>query len=262
MTKNAKSTVTSTGNVVYRADSGVTKASRAKVKPDGFQCPYCKKSYVREKTLLTHPCLIRDRWNSRDTLVFKLALKVWMEFMTTFNLKYPKEYEPDMAFCRNANASGFLKYAEYLMASVSPDLHDRLSTFLVSSGIDLYDWTKPETLQKYIMSFNINEDPLEAVMRSIPALHAWAITTGNDWTKFFELCSTQRLLLSIESGVISPYIIYASNTITMERIMTRMTQKEQQYFLQYASPTKWKPMVSLHRQAMRNISSLLKEYGL
>ena len=74
-----------------------------------YSCEFCKSKFARERTLVSHLCEKKQRWNSRDNTSNRLGFQSWIYFyekMAPNKVKH-KTYEE---FIKSPYYTAFVKF--------------------------------------------------------------------------------------------------------------------------------------------------------
>lgn len=203
-----------------------------------YKCGYCGKVYKRESSLVKHMCKQKQRVLLRDTKEAKVALDIWLRFRKFARLPYKKNLQPYEAFAQSGEFQGFVDFGKYLIETQIIE-HDKFIDKLLMDSVPIKQWTSHAVRKAWIKSVIFREHPDTAIARSIHAIQEWADNTGNEWQDFFKDVSTQRALLWIETGKISPWFIHAAST--REELIGRFNDDEIQHIFEFLDPGVWGP---------------------
>ncbi|WNA16008.1 hypothetical protein XaC1_365 [Xanthomonas phage XaC1] len=228
-----------------------------------FECRFCSKKFKREQTVLSHKCLKRDRYNEKDTRKMKVAYMMWKEYMQYHKFKIPAKVvqagDEYLYFINSSVFNEFEKFAEYVTQN---DIFkpDEFITHVIKSGINARDWCTFKVHQDWVIKYTRNEHPRSGIERSIRAFADWEALTGQPWNTFFSSATLVRVIMWFESGKLSPWIIYASNTA--DELLSRVSDSEYSHLIPYIDHTVWIPKISAYRTDVESIKQELKGFGL
>lgn len=239
----------------------MAKAPKKAPKAPVFKCHFCDKEYKREETVLTHKCVKRDRYNDRDSRQMREAFRIYLQFMKFNHFTMKKDVEPLMHFVKSKIFNDFYDLAGYVLQN---DILERegFITNIITTGKPVYEWMTNKTLEAWVQSVVRDEHPRRAIERSIPALIEWAEITGNEWNSFFDNCSTERAILWIETGKISPWLIYVAPPTSGNKLLQRFSDTELEYVFRFIDPTYFQMKQIRYQAACDEIRQWLEEAGL
>lgn len=226
-----------------------------------FKCHFCDKEYKREETILTHKCIKRDRYNDRDSRQMREAFRIYMQFMNFNYLTIKKGVEPLMHFIKSKYFNEFFEFAGYILQNDILNKEEFI-TNIISTGKPVYEWTTQKTRDSWVLNCILNEHPRRGIERSILALIEWGEITNNEWNTFFANVSTERAILWIETGKISPWLIYLAERESSNQLMNRFSDSEFEYILKYIDVTHFERKTIQYRNDCNEIKQLLNEANL
>lgn len=230
-------------------------------KSTDFQCCFCDKKFKREETILTHKCTKRDRYNDRDSRQMREAFRIYMHFMNFNRMSIKKGVEPLMHFIKSKYFNEFFDLAGYILQTDILNKEDFI-TNIISTGKKVYEWTTTKTLTEWTIQCIKNEHPTYAVERSIPALVEWGALNECEWNTFFSNVSTERAIRWLETGKISPWLIYTASTESGNKLLSRFSDTELDYIYQYIEPTFFTRKMIKYDDECKRIRELLTGAGL
>jgi hypothetical protein len=222
-----------------------------------FTCDFCKRSYHREQSFLVHLCEQKRRFLAQDERPVKLAFWIYQRFYeVNYRVKKPKTYDQ---FAASKWYVSFVKFARYLLDinAVNPQA---FVTFLIKAGVALDRWQSPVIYNAYIRELNKKESPDAAVERNILLMESWALERGTCWTDFFRLVEPPLATAWIQSGRISPWLLY---TASSARVLFERLSEEQIALIQDTiDPDFWRVRMNEEKEEVARLCSILDEAGL
>lgn len=233
----------------------------ARNKPMTYKCHFCDKEYKREDTILTHKCIKRDRYNDRDSRQMREAFRIYMQFMTFNHLSMKKSVEPLMHFIKSRYFNDFYDFAGYILQNDILNKEEFI-TNIITTGKSVYEWTTNKTLEEWVINSVRGEHPRYAIERSIPALLEWGEITNNEWNTFFDNVSTERAILWLETGKISPWLLYIADPSSGNKLLQRFSDTEFEYIFRFIDPTYFQIKQIQYQNDCNQIRELLNQAGL
>lgn len=225
------------------------------------QCRFCDKKYKREETVMTHKCEKRDRYNERESRPMREAYRLYMMFMETHKLSIKKSEEPIIHFLKSKYFKDFYEFGQYLLNNDILE-KEQFTKMIITSGKPVYEWCTHKTLYEWVKKCLLEEHPRRGVERSIPALTEWADLTGNEWNTFFENVSSERVIGWVESGKISPWLIWIAPPESTNKMFGRMSDSELEYIMKYLEPTHFQIKQITYQKDCDEIRSILRDAGI
>lgn len=226
-----------------------------------YKCHFCDKEYKREDTILTHKCLKRDRYNDRDSRQMREAFRIYMQFMTFNRLSMKKSVEPLMHFIKSRYFNDFYDFAGYILQKDILNKEEFI-TNIITTGKTVFEWTLDKTREEWVINCIRNEHPRRAIERSIPALIEWGEITNSEWNTFFENVSTERAILWLETGKISPWLLYIADPESGNKLLNRFSDSEFEYMFRFIDPTYFQIKQIQYQSDCNEIRQLLNQAGL
>lgn len=220
-------------------------------------CKWCDKSFVSDRTLLTHMCVKKRRWTDKDMTHVRLAYRVFQIFyeINTANTK-PKTMED---FIRSSYYEGFTKFGrscvrnEYLQP-------ERFAEWLIRNAVKLTDWAKDATYDKFLLEYVKKETGLRALERSIIYLDNWGRDSGIPWQDYFRQVSASRAVHDIRACKISPWVIYLSET--GGDLLTRMSDEQVKMINDIIDANFWMGVFKRNSEEVDAVQSACEAAGL
>lgn len=175
-----------------------------KLEEQPFTCVHCNKSFMKERTLISHLCE-RKRRALQETE--KRVQCGFMAFNRFWQLaqggKKPKTYSQ---FCDTAYYNAFVKFGSFVN-NVNPLYPDKFVDYVIKSGVKLDHWCRDELYETYLYEM-LKVEPVEAaVQRSIATMLEWADENKADYTHYFNYVNLNRAVHHIKNGNISCWLM-------------------------------------------------------
>lgn len=169
-----------------------------------YSCVHCKKSFMKEKTLISHLCEGKRRALQQTEKRVQAGMMVYNRFyQLTQNAKKPKTYEE---FCKSPYYNAFVKFGSFV-TNVDPLYPDKFIDYVIKSGVKLDHWCRDEIYEKYLYEM-IKVEPIEsAVQRSLQHMMEWGDNSGALFNHYFNYVNSNRAVHDIKNGYISPWVI-------------------------------------------------------
>jgi hypothetical protein len=169
-----------------------------------YTCQYCKHSYTKESTLITHSCEKKRRALAKDERHVQLGFMTFVEFFkSTQNSKGVKTYEE---FCESPYYTGFVKFGSFV-SNVNPLYPEKFIKYVVTSGVKLDHWCNEGLYDQYVVDLLKKENVETALERTIKHMMKWADENNAQWNHYFNYVSLNRATFDIKDGKISPWVI-------------------------------------------------------
>lgn len=175
-----------------------------------FTCSYCGKSFARERTIESHSCEPRRRFRSKNDKGVQLAFEVYQRFyrVTQGHHGKQKTFED---FIRGPYYSAFVSFGEHCISSSVISV-TRFADFLIKKQIPLDRWTS-NNVYLYFLKYFIKIEPVaDALTRTITYSMEWGADTDMNPHDLFRYGSSNTTCHKINMGVISPWVLYQSQS--------------------------------------------------
>ena len=222
------------------------------------QCTFCDRLFAREQTLMSHSCIKRTRYLNRDKRDVTIGFHAFVEY-------YKRVMYRDRTFIDFINSSfynDFVKFGKYII-DVNVIEPEKYLNFLIKEQHQLIYWTTNEVYMKYLKSYTLNENSIQALKRNLLVMEQWANDNDSHWTNFFKEIDTDLAISWIRIGKISPWVLYLS-TSAVENLFPRMTQEQLNIIINSSmtSPSVWKNKILKNKSDAEFIRDSLKKFGV
>lgn len=174
-----------------------------------YHCQHCGKSFMKEKTLISHMCEQKRRILQKDEKRVQAGFMAYNRFFQlTQNNKKLKTYEE---FCESSYYNAFVKFGSFLN-NVNPLYPDKFIDYVIKSGIKLDHWCKDELYEKYLFDILKTEPVESALQRTLQTMMEWANDNNSQYNHYFNYVSLNRAVHDILNGKISPWLILNCNS--------------------------------------------------
>lgn len=169
-----------------------------------YKCVHCKKSFMKEKTLVAHMCENKRRALQKDEKRVIAGMMTYNRFyQLTQNGKKNKTYEE---FCNSSYYNAFVKFGSFIN-NVNPLYPEKFIDFVIKSGVKLDHWCRDELYEKYLYEM-LKVEPVEsAVQRSLQTMMEWGDVSQAQFNHYFNYVNHNRAVNDIRNGKISPWLI-------------------------------------------------------
>lgn len=199
-----------------------------------FVCEFCKKSFIREKSLISHSCEKKRRWLNKDLRGNQIGFQSFVQFYSKHSAaKKTKTYEE---FIHSPYFLAFAKFGNYCI-EVNVINVSRYVDWLLKDGIKITEWTSDKNYTKFLTEYLRTEDPFDALARSVNTCAEIAETDGIQVSDVLRYGNPNRICREITNGKISPWMLYQSNSGT--RFLDTLNQDHVKIIIDYINPEMW-----------------------
>ncbi len=223
-----------------------------------YECKFCKKTFGSERTLLSHLCEPKRRWNNRNEKNVQLAFRCFQHFwrVTATNMKSEKTYDD---FMTSKYYLAFVKFANYIMGVYIANVESYIE-WLLKQRTRIDRWSSDEVYEAYIKEFNFRESVDRAVERTVLELQKWSQDTSKPWNSFFSQVSQPRAIQMIRAGKISPWILY--NSQSGLQWLESLNEEQMIMINDYINPNDWGQRFSNSPEDVKFVLDLTKKAEL
>lgn len=219
-----------------------------------FHCEFCKKDFVREQTLISHLCESKRRNNERDRKGNRIGLSAFIQFYN----RHSKKKKDFSDFIKSSYYTAFVKFGNYC-AEVQVINVPRYVDWLLDNNISIDNWNKDTNYTKFLIYYLKNEDPLDAIARSIETTVKLAEDDKIQTKDVLRYGNRNKICFEITKGKISPWMLYQSNSGL--QFLEKLDITQQKMILDYINPEQWAIKFKRSSNIIPEIKELLNAGG-
>lgn len=223
--------------------------------PD-YTCEFCSKTFLREKSFLVHMCEKKQRWLDRDQKYFTLAYLAYNRFYEIAYKASKKKTTTD--FIESKYYNDFIKFGRYLnnINALEPE---GFIESLIRNQVKLREWTKDHYYNDWVRSLTRKESWEKAFERNLLLIYQWSQEVGEEPNKFFALVNTNLAVQWIQTGRLSPWILYTAPSAQL--LFERMAEDQLRMIQGWLDPKYWKSVFARNVGDYEAIEQALIEEG-
>ena len=219
-----------------------------------FGCEFCKRTFVRERTMLKHICEYKHRWLERDRRGNQIGFQSFVQFYKKHSTaKKEKTYEE---FIKSAYYTAFVKFGNYCLEINALNV-PRLVEYYLKENIKIDNWTSDLNYNSYLIDYLKTEDYLDAVHRSIEVCIECAEEEKIQSKDYLRYGNRNKICHLIVAGRISPWVLYQSESGT--QFLDDIQEDLIKFIYEYINPVQWAIKFSKETDKVTEVKSLLKE---
>ena len=223
---------------------------------DRFVCDFCNKEFQREQTMFKHMCESKRRVSEKDNAGNRIAFQCWLTFyQKNTNARKPKTY---LDFVKSAYYIAFVKFGNYCVDINAINIA-RYLDWLLDNKISVDSWTSDQVYNKYLIYYLKEEDPLDAIARSIETTINLAEIDNIKASDYLRFGSKNRICYKITLGKISPWMLFQSRSGI--EFIESLDGGLQQMIFDYINPEQWAIKFLRNKDSVKQVKDLLKEAG-
>jgi len=206
--------------------------------------------------VLKHICEYKHRWLEKDRPGNRIGLQAWLQFYTKNSTsKKKRDYEE---FIRSAYYTAFVKFGNYCVDARVLNV-SRFVDWLLKNQIKLDTWNTDSTYTKFLIDFMREEDPLDAIARSIETTIEMAKKAEIQSNDIFRYGNRNKICYEVTTGRISPWMLYHSESGV--DFLDKLDSTQVKILLEYINPELWSIRFHRFSDKVKEVKSLLKAAG-
>ena len=200
-------------------------------------CGFCHKNFSKESTLISHVCENKRRWQTQNLSYVRKGFHAYHIFHQSLKPGQISVLPTYQEFCASNYYTSFTKFGSWCEENQIQEFA-QLVLWLLKTNVKLDTWCDLNAYQKFLQELINEEDPHQALQRSLNTIASWSKDSGNPWHQFFLLAHPNIIVNWTLQGKISPWLIYNCNS-ALEFL--GKCSAEQLHMLQSHAPiTRWK----------------------
>lgn len=221
-----------------------------------YSCEFCKRSFLRESTVLKHICEYKHRWMDKDKQGNRLGFQSWLEFYKKNSTsKKQKTYEE---FIRSAYYTAFVKFGSYCV-DVNVLNVSRYIDWLLKNQIKIDSWCQDTNYTKFLIEYLRIEDPMDAIARSIETTINMASVERILSKDYLRYGNSNKICYAITTGKLSPWILYHS--ASGKEFLDKLDESQIKMVIDYLNPELWAIKFKREPEKVDEVKSLLTLAG-
>ncbi len=220
-------------------------------------CEFCKRSFARERTLISHLCEKKQRWLNRDHAGNRIGFQCWVQFFTKHSSSKTKNktYEE---FINSPYYIAFVKFGSYCVDTKVLNIPFYVD-WLLKEQIKLDTWTSDSVYDRYLCQYLRIENPFDAIYRGVENCSELAIINNIQPNDVFRYVNANRVCQYILNGKISPWMLYCSDSGI--RFLETLNQDQVTMIHDYINPEQWALKFHREPELKQQIRDTLKQAG-
>ena len=221
-----------------------------------FSCDFCSRSFQRETTLLKHLCESKRRWQDKDLPGNRIGFQSWLDFYKKNTaIKKPKTY---VDFAKSAYYIAFVKFGHYCVNIKCINV-SRYADWLLKNSIKIDSWCSDLNYEKFLIQYLKDEDPLDAIARSIETTIDLAKNDNIQSNDYLRYGNRNRICHLITTGKISPWMLYQSESGV--ELLEKLEEGQQRLIIDFINPEQWALKFNRNKEKVAEVTGLLSAAG-
>lgn len=234
------------------------RESKTASKPEGYDCTFCKKVFVRESTLIRHLCVKKKRFLEADRQDVRFG---YIAYRTFYDIHYRsrKSVTPDH-FRESQVYDAFVRFGKYVM-DVNAIAPEEFIRYAVQSQKSVDRWCAGDLLYKeYVRTLNKVESSERAIERTLLVAESWANKEDKEIKDFFNEIAPSQAVQWLMSGRISPWVMF--NCDSGKELLGRFTDEQVEIVSKSIDMKFWTKKFMDHIDEAHRIQDFLKSEGM
>lgn len=202
-----------------------------------FVCQFCSKKYTKESTLASHLCEPKRRHKQKNEQGVQIGFNAYLRFYEkTQGSAKLKTYDD---FSNSNFYIAFVRYGRYLIDIRAVNVKS-FTDWLLDHNHKLDHWTKEKLYLTWLHEYIKKEPVQDAIERALKEMQDYSDSVTElegAFNNYFRLANSNRVCYHIETGRISPWVIY--NSQTGVKWLENINQEQLQKILLWIDPIYW-----------------------
>ena len=130
---------------------------------------------------------------------------------------------------------------------------------MLKNQIRIDNWISDKNYTRFIVEYLRQEDPLDAIARSMETLIEISKDEQIESKDAFRYGAPNRLCYEVTTGRVSPWSVYQSDSGA--EFLSKLDSIQQQMVLEYIDPEKWAIKFNRDVEVVTEVKELLKQAG-
>ena len=236
----------------------IAKQTRENYKPGEkpFVCKYCQRGFSREKTLFSHMCEQKRRWQQEKDKGVQMGLQAYLRFYESSQGGQKKTYGD---FVNSQYYNAFVKFGKHIIdiKAINPSA---FIDYVLKNNIKLDKFCKDENYQNYLEQHLRVESWQDAIARSLQNMEKWADENGVHLHTYFFAANPNKICSHIVNGRVSPWVIF--NCETGVAFLGKLNPEQLTIIYPYIDPDFWRQHFVKYHQETAIVKDALKDSKL
>ena len=222
-----------------------------------YTCKYCGRQFTREKTLAVHLCEPKRRMQQQHEKWVQVGYATYQRFYSlTQGNGDEKTYEH---FAKSAYYNAFVKFGKHLL-NINPVRPDLFIDYVIKKQIKLDWWCKDKVYQDFLAHQILFEDAQAGMERTIKTMRDWAEQEGAEFNHFFEYVNLNRAVHMIQTGKISPWVLFSCKT--GKKLLNELNDEQIKIISDTINPAHWKARFKKQPDDYAFVKEVLVQAGI
>jgi hypothetical protein len=215
-------------------------------------CEFCEREFVREGSFLKHICETKRRYQNQDLQGNRIGFQVWLDFYKKNSAS--KKQRTYIDFAKNAYYIAFVKFGNYCVDANVLNIK-RYSDYLIKNKISVDSWASDKHYTNFLIQHLREEDPLDAVARSIETTISLAQEDKILAKDYLRYGNKHKACYAISTGRLSPWLLF--NCESGVKFLESLDETQLKMVIDYIDPEKWSIKFKRELEVLKQVKDLL-----
>jgi hypothetical protein len=236
--------------------NAVVFANEKKIHAMKFECQYCKKSFVKETTLMVHVCEKKKRYQSQTETGIQIGLRAYQKFYAMNSVTGREKSFDD--FAASPYYRAFARFGQYCVSVRAVNV-PRFVEWLLKNNKKIDYWCRDSVYEEYLADYLRVENPMDAIYRAIETSIDWAEKTGNPAHDYIRFGNDNVICHAVSSGRVSSWALY--NSTSGVEFLSRLNSNQINLIWSYVDADFWQKRFRDYPEDVAYIKSILLKAG-
>lgn len=225
-----------------------------------FVCKYCQRPFTKEKTLTSHICVKKRRFQQENETGVQLGFNTYLKFYQTTQINNKKKTYDDFVDSNFYNA--FVKFGRYLV-DIRCINASSFVDWLLKNNKKLDHWCKEGVYMEWLNQYMCKESVQDAMERALKEMQEYADNDPrleNSFSNYFRLGAGNRICKHISDGRISPWIVF--NCTSGINWLSQINQEQLNIIMPIINPDFWNKKFFDYSEDQIWVKRILADAGL
>lgn len=205
---------------------------------------------------MKHICENKRRWQDKDQPGNRIGFQCWLQFYVKNTAT--KKQRTYLDFIKSSYYLVFVKFGHYCVNINALNIM-RYADWLMKNKIKIDSWCSDTNYNKFLIEYLKDEDPLDAIARSIETSIELAKSENVESKDCLRYCNRNKICYAITNGKISPWMLYQSDSGI--RFVESLDVTQQKMILDYINPEQWAVKFKRDSNIVNEVKALLNAAG-
>ena len=220
-----------------------------------FACEFCKKSFVRESSILAHMCEPKRRRLEKSERGVQLGFQAYLLFYKTLQPGGTKSFDD---FADSPYYKAFVKFGRYCVdiQAINPP---RFMDWLLKQNKKIDGWCSDSIYTEYLLHYLLVETVDDALTRAIEYSISWQEKNGHPAHDCLRYGNVNALCHAVITGRMSPWAIY--NSKSGQQFLAGLNSEQLAIIWPYVNSDHWQRRFAGSAKDCEYAQDILKKAG-